>query len=191
MALVGPPGSGKSTLAAAFARRGHAVLTEDVCALCETGQPCRDAFGGGDQEAGVVEVLPGYPLIRLWPDAAEMLYGSAEALPLLTPTWDKRYLPLGQAGAEFCDEPLPLRSIVLLAPREDTDAPRLEPVPPAQALIHLVGNTYKNLLLDRDQRIDEFRFLHRLLEAVPVRRAVAHTDPAYLDRLLDLLVEGE
>jgi hypothetical protein len=191
MALVGPPGAGKSTMAAAFARRGHAVLTEDVCALCEAGEPCRDAFGKGDQEPGVVEVLPGYPLIRLWSDSVEMLYGNAEALPLLTPTWDKRYLALGGAGAKFCGEPLPLRSIVLLAPREDSGAPRVEPVPPARALIQLVGNTYKNLLLDRDQRASEFRFLHRVLEAVPVWQAVPHTDPGYVDGLVQLLVECE
>jgi hypothetical protein len=37
--------------------------------------------------------------------------------------------------------------------------------------------------------VSEFLFLHRLLEAVPVHRAVLHTDHAYLDALMDLLVE--
>jgi hypothetical protein len=189
LALVGPPGAGKSTLAAALARRGYAVLTEDVCALCERGMGCRAAFGEEDVAPGTVEVLPGYPLIRLWPDAVEMLYGSPDVLPLLTPTWEKRYLPLGEGGAEFCREPAPLHAIVLLAPREDADAPRVERVAPAEALIHLVGNTYKNLLLDREQRVSEFRFLHRLLTTVPAWRAVAHTDPAYLGALLELVLE--
>ena len=187
IAMVGPQGAGKSTTAAAFARRGHGVLSEDVCALCPAGDPCRRAFGPSGAEAGVIEVLPGYPLVRLWSDSVEMLYGSPEVLPLLTPTWDKRYLPLEPGAAGFCDTPLPRGSIVFLAPREDSDAPRVEDVPPAQALIHLVGNTYRNLLLDRDQRASEFRFLHRLLETVPVRRAVPHTDPAYLEGLLELL----
>ena len=187
--MVGPPGAGKSTMAAAFARRGHGVLTEDVCALCEAGSGCRDAFGKEDVAPGSVDVLPGYPLVRLWPDSVEMLYGSPEVLPLLTPTWDKRYLALGGQGPPFCDDPLPLRAIVLLAPREDSEAPRVEPVPPAEALIHLVGNTYKNLLLERDQRVSEFRFLHRLLERIPVWRAFPLTDPAYLDPLLDLLLD--
>jgi hypothetical protein len=202
LAMVGPPGAGKSTMAAAFARRGHGVLTEDVCALCEEGAGFRDGFGRGDEaqreldtapgevdaDPGEVEVLPGYPLIRLWPDSVEMLYGSPEVLPLLTPTWDKRYLALGGEGPEFLHEPLPLRAIVLLAPREAAGAPRVEAVAPAEALIHLVGNTYKNLLLDRDQRVSEFRFLHRLLERIPVWRAVPHTDPAHLDALVDLLL---
>jgi hypothetical protein len=60
---------------------------------------------------------------------------------------------------------------------------------PAQTPIGLVVNDYKNFLLDRDQRVSEFLFLHRLLETVPVHRAVLHTDHAYLDALMDLLVE--
>src|SRR5437879_13890138 len=37
---------------------------------------------------------PGYPRVRLWPDAVHALYGSSTDLPRLTPTWDKRYLDL-------------------------------------------------------------------------------------------------
>src|SRR4029077_52896 len=37
VAIAGPPGSGKCTTAAAFARRGHAVLSDDVVPLLERG----------------------------------------------------------------------------------------------------------------------------------------------------------
>lgn len=179
VAFVGPSGVGKSTTAAAFARRGHPVLTEDACALAEP-------IGG----EGPFHVVPGYPLIRLWGESVEMLYGSREALPLLTPTWDKRYLPLDETGIDvFHEEPLALRTIFLFGAREDSPtAPRVERVAPAEALIELVGNTYRNLVLDREQRADEFRGLHHLMRATPVCRIIPHADPRRLDDLLDLIL---
>ena len=180
VALVGPPGAGKSTTAAAFAMRRCPVLTEDAAAL-------REPQG----ENAPFDVLPGYPLIRLWADSVEMLYGAPDALPLLTPTWDKRYLALDETGVDaFLDTPLPLRAIMMLERREDSDdAPRAEMIPPAEAFIALVGNTYRNLVLDRDQRIDEFRGLHRLLRTTPVFRIIPHVDPDRIDDLLDLILE--
>ena len=84
IALLGTAGAGKSTTAAAFARLGYAVLSEDVVAL----EDSRSGFS----------VQRGYPHIRLWPTSAEMLYRSPDALPPLTPNWDKRYLDLVESG---------------------------------------------------------------------------------------------
>lgn len=72
--IAGAPGAGKSTTATAFARRGATVITDDVAAI----------------DAG--RVHPGYARLRLWPDVSKALWGAEDALPLLTPTWTKRYL---------------------------------------------------------------------------------------------------
>jgi hypothetical protein len=176
VAFVGARGTGKSTTAAALVQRRHPLVTEDVCALRE-----------GD---GEVEVLPGYPLIRLWDASVEMLWGRADALPLLTPSWEKRYMPVDDGeGAAFATEPVPLRALFLLQGREDTDAPRVDPLSPAEALIFLVGNTYKNLLLDPDQRAEEFHALRRLLERVPIHLLVPHTSGARIGELCDLILQ--
>jgi hypothetical protein len=176
VALVGPQGAGKSSMAAAMVGRGHAILSEDVCALRGSG--------------GTIEVLPGYPLIRLWPEAVEMLFGQPDALPLLTPTWDKRYLPLATDGQEFCGEPVPLCAVLLLGKRESERAPRLELVPAAEAMVTLVANTYKNLLLDGQQRADEFRFLQRLMQSVPVGRLVGHSSGERIGEMCDLVLDA-
>lgn len=181
VAFVGPPGAGKSTTSAAFALRGHPLLTEDACALEEPG-----ADAAPDAP---FRVLPGYPLVRLWPHSVEILYGRPDALPLLTPTWDKRYLPLGGTGV-FATEPLPLRAIFLLEEREDADdAPRVLPIAPAEAFMQMVANTYRNLVLSPDERVREFQTLHRLLRTTPVYRIIPHADPARLDDLLDLILQ--
>lgn len=53
--LLGPGGSGKSTLTAELCRQGGGLLTDDVVAI--------------DMDGPVPRVLPGVPLLKLWPDA--------------------------------------------------------------------------------------------------------------------------
>jgi hypothetical protein len=155
--LFGLAGAGKSTTAAAFALRGYPVLSDDVAVLADLG----DRF----------LVQPGYPRINLWPDSVRTLFGTEDALPRITPTWDKRYLALDQNGRRFQSSPLPLGAIYILGEREaGVTAPVIEEVVGGEAIIALVANTYVNYLLDCDMRAREFDVLSRLLAGVPVRR---------------------
>ena len=174
VALSGDAGFGKSTTAAALALRGVPVLGEDISPLQET--------------AGRFHLVPGYPRVCLWPDSVAFLLGSAEALPQLTPVWEKRYLPLDDVRASFSPESLPLGLIYLFAPRsDDAGAPRVEEMRPREALLTLVQNTYMNWLLDREQRAVEFDTLSRLVQQVPVRRIVPHRDPVRIAALCELI----
>ena len=56
IAILGPAGAGKSTLAAAFAMAGHRVLSDDITPVLF-------------DERGRFMAQPGYPRLRLWPDA--------------------------------------------------------------------------------------------------------------------------
>jgi len=173
--LCGESEAGKSTTAAALALRGIPVLAEDVSPLKE--------------EAGTFYVEPGYPRICLWPSAVETLFGSTDALPLLTPTWDKRFLALDGVQAKFESQRKPLGAVYLLAPRaEEADAPRIETLGKREALLQLVQNTYMNWLLDRKQRAAEFDELGRLVTQVPMRRIVPHLDPGRIGALCELIV---
>ncbi len=157
IALVGLPGAGKSTTAAAFGRCGFPVLADDVVALVDRGEHFL--------------VQPAYPRVNLWPDSVRELFGSEDALPRITPTWDKRYLSLGQNTYPFGHNPLPLGAIYILSGREvSRTAPVIEQLAGSEAFMALVANTYVNYLLDRDMRSREFDALSRMLTAVPVRR---------------------
>jgi hypothetical protein len=175
VALSGDAGFGKSTTAAALALRGVPVLSEDIVPLRQTAEE--------------ICVVPGYPRICLWPDAVANLLGSAQALPRLTPVWEKRYLALDGARASFSSKELPLGAIYMFAPRSPEDkAPYVQPMSPREALLVLVQNTYMNWLLDREQRAVEFDTLARLVQAVPVRRIVPHADPKRIGELCNLIV---
>ncbi len=156
IALAGQAGAGKSTTAAAFAQRGYSVLSDDITAV----KPA----------AGDFLVQADCPLLNLWPASSEMLWGSREALPRLSLTWDKRFLDLEKHGYRTERTPRPLAAVYLL---------RGEPVASSTAVVEelhgrrgymaLLGNTYAHLL-DRQMQAYEFEVLARLLPRLSVLR---------------------
>ncbi len=173
--FVGTAGAGKSTTAAALGTRGCPVLSDDIVALSEV--------GGGFQ------VMPAYPYLSLWPEAVEMLYGSPEALPRFTGSWDKRFLANGRGGVRFQEEPIELGAVFILDNRRGKPAPYIQPLPPQSALMALVTNTYATNTLDTRMRAMEFEVLGRLSSVVRIRKVCAHEDPSMIDGLCKLILE--
>ena len=177
IALLGHGGIGKSTGAAAFAQAGYPVLSDDIVALVDRGSQFLSQ--------------PGYPHVRLWPEAAASLFGSADALPRLTPkhpTWDKRFLDLTRDGYRFQDRPLPLAAIYTGERTLDPTAEMVTALPPGQALVKLVANAYSYYLLDKDMRGREFDILSRLARHVPMRWLRARRDWSDLAQLRDAII---
>ena len=109
--------------------------------------------------------------MRLWPDAVEALFGAPDALPRITPGWEKRYLALDNAHHRFQASPLELRAVYLLGERaEEGGATRVEAATGKSALMSLVAETYATRMIDAALRAREFELLGRLVEHVPVRR---------------------
>lgn len=155
VALVGASGAGKSSMAAAFAQQGYSVLSDDVVALSDVGER--------------FEIQPAYPRVRLWPNSAELLFGSADALPRLTPTWEKRFLELS-GPYRFQRSALPLAAIYVIGERADSGPEAtVEKISQRAALVELVTNTYTNYLLNPSQRAQEFEILWRLVKQTPTR----------------------
>lgn len=172
----GHAGYGKSTTAAALALRRVPVLTDDIVPL--------------ELTEGYYWAIPGYPRVCLWPDAVASLLGDEDGLPRLTPGWEKRYLPLNGMKARFASQKRRLGLIYLFGERSSSeDAPRIEEMGRKEALLALVQNTYMGRLIDRGQRAEEFDELSRLVQQIPVRRVVAHTDGEKLAALCDRIFE--
>ena len=100
IAFVGSEGAGKSTTAALMARKGCAVISDDVVALVERN--------------GSFYVYPAYPYLCLWPDSVTMVYGPDKQLPSFSPNWDKRLLSLTGNDLRFEAQALPLGAILSL-----------------------------------------------------------------------------
>lgn len=174
IALVGLPGAGKSTTAAAFGCAGFPVLSDDVVALA-------------DQGAQFL-VQPGYPRVNLWPDSVLTLFGSEDALPRITPTWDKRYMPLGHNGHRFASRPLPLGAIYILDSRDPAlTIPIVEEASGEEAFMALVANTYVSYLLDQDMRGIEFDVLSRVVSEIPIRRVRPSAEPSAIFDLCEAI----
>ena len=105
--LCGESGAGKSTLAACLAGRGHRILADDIAALSLA-------------DPAVPMVLPAFPRLKIWRDAARILGLATEGLERSRPQLDKFHLPL----ARFDARPVPLAAIVQLvsvvAPQPET-----------------------------------------------------------------------
>jgi hypothetical protein len=175
IALVGDPGAGKSTTAAMFAQLGFPVITEDVAALSVAEQG--------------VNVRPGCSEIGLWPDAVELLYGSADALPKFSEGWEKRRLDLASTGA-FAAHDVPLRAVYVLSGRGTTTDGRIAPLTPGDAMAHLIGNIYGNRLLHEEMRVSELDLVHRLVSSLPVKMATASADGRELGRFCEMILDS-
>jgi hypothetical protein len=174
VAFVGSEGAGKSTTAALMARKGCAVISDDVVALVE-----RD---------GAYFVNPAYPYLCLWPDSVAMVYGPEKKLPSFSASWEKRLLSLAGNDLRFEAQTLPLGAIFVLGERGlAPDAPFLEQLTPREALLALVVNSYATNLLDKEMRASEFELLGRMIEKVPIRRLVPREDPARSDELCEVI----
>jgi hypothetical protein len=174
--ILGPAGAGKSTTAAGFARLGYPIISDDIVVL----EPAASAF----------MVQPGYPRLCLCPDAVDTLYGSSDALPLISPNWEKRYLDLAGPGHIFQASALPLAAIYRLDDRSAAGSHlKFRDCTPIEALLDLLGNTYVNYLLEPDQRASEFALLGRLAAQIPLRRVTLPEDHSRLAALCRTVAE--
>jgi hypothetical protein len=181
IALVGPASAGKSTTAAALVRMGHRLISEDVVPIVE--------------REGRIEILPGYPRIRLWPRAMRIVLGSEASLPHLTQNWDKRAFDVGDDASVFGHDPVPLAAIYAITKRSwNQRAPLVmdgatSGLSSGAALIKLVGDAYTWYALTREMRAREFALFGRVAATVPIRTLIPHKDPARLPRMCEALIE--
>jgi hypothetical protein len=158
--IMGPKGAGKSTLTAAFACDGNAILADDIAALADHGED--------------IMVQPGYPRLRLWPDAIENLTTSrAEEMAPVLRCMDKRLQVLTQdpeaTSWRFGAKSLPVAAVYILNPERTDEAPSInEQLRGAKAMVSLASNTYANYVCDTQLCRHELTALARVAKAVPV-----------------------
>lgn len=176
LGFMGAAGAGKSTLAAAFAQKGFAVISDDILALDPRGD---DFFA-----------RPGYPRLRLWPDSAEALFGTADALPKLTPNWDKRYLDLNAEPFRFHSTPHRLSALYVLDDSlQGQSFTPVEPMKARDAMLALLKENGQGMLLGNADRAREFAQIAALVKRVPVKRICTGGEAKYPSELIETILE--
>jgi len=168
MICVGDSGAGKSTLAAAFAKRGFDVLADDVVAIDSAG--C---------------AIPGYPRIKLWQEAADLLGISTAGLLRVFPDSEKYSLPINPVDHAHR---LPVRWIYHLGSDDVSDV-RIEPITGLDRFRLLRENTYRHEFLEGSKLLSEH--LHQCSRLASQSHLSKVTRPRIgvsLDALMDMLI---
>ena len=136
VAFVASKGGGKSTMATLMIQNGYSLVSDDLLAV--------------DRHRDGSWVEPGFPGMKLWPDAAEQISNDVSSLPSIggkDVDYDKRIVSLEN---QYIDSPLPLNSVIFLDYGEE-DNPRIEPLNKKEALFYLMphwyGSMFNGLLL--------------------------------------------
>ena len=130
IAFAGHKGWGKSTTAATLHTRGHPIVADDVVAVQL-------------EHENDVQVYPGFPQLKLWPDAAAAsLETDPETLSPMHPSFEKR---IHGANHTPLHEPMPLLAIYVLDRAEELGA---ETMAPQEAFIELLRHSYAAKIVD-------------------------------------------
>jgi hypothetical protein len=130
-AFAGASGAGKSTLAAAFERRGHRLLADDVCMV-------------DLHETGTVLAWPGIPRLKLWADAADRFGYDCATLDRVVEEAEKYQVPAARIAE---GGPAPLRRVYILARADEGAAPEVRRLKGHEAMAALLAQTYRGVYL--------------------------------------------
>ena len=171
VAFLGEKGWGKSTLAAALHAQGHTFLSDDLLAV---------DFDPNGRPA----VRPGFPQIKLWPDAVQCLGSDPTLLPRLHPDFEKR---ASQVTHNFSRDSLPLRHIYVLSHGASLE---IEAQSAQTALTEIVRHSQAIRFL-KEQGNTRRHFLQcvKLVNAVPLYKLKRPNDLNLVSRLQRLIEE--
>ena len=168
VAVAGRSGAGKSTIAAALSGRGHALITDDICAC--SGFPGRPL------------VLPTYPAIKLSAASLQSLGIGSHNLVPIGPEFEKVQV-LRPEG--FDPTPVPLEIVYLIEDAPDGVDDAIVPANGADGFQRLSAEIYRppigRLLLAKPAF---FTMVTQLATQVTIRRLVRKPDFTRLNGLV-------
>jgi hypothetical protein len=170
VAFIGHKGFGKSTTAASLQARGHPLVADDVLPVTVNGS---------------ATVWPGYPQLKLWPEAAKAALGDGpERLQNLHDRVSKKGRTAQGAAP---DVPLPLEAVYVLDRGETLQVTKRSKT---DGFLELLRHTYAaEQLHDGDDAAaaDRLKQYTALAETVAVRTLTRPRDLSSLDALARLI----
>ncbi len=178
-AFLGESGAGKSTLAACLARRGHAILSDDICLL----QP--------DPASNTMNVIPVASWLKLWRQSLDHLGQTPDERHRVYQADDKfrLYLPPGITSTATEPTSRTLAHLVFLSRAASPDTPpRLEPLPTIATIAEMMRLTYLGYITElTSSHARVFAQCARVLNTAKGYRLTVPWNLLKIDSTLDLL----
>lgn len=170
MLFCGESGSGKSTLAAMLCDRGYPLLNDDVCNLQR-------------EPDGRFVVRSDGRMIKLWATSLEQMDREPQGQPIRS-GMPKFYTQPPQVDGQA----RPVAAIYVLAESASEEAPSLEPLRPAQAMVALRENAFRpGLVAAMDQQGSYFQASIALCQQADLYLLSRPKDFTRAGAVLDLL----
>jgi hypothetical protein len=175
-AFLGHSGAGKSTLAACLLRRGHRIVSDDIC-LLEPDSPA---------SPNSLHVVPVAGWLKLWNNSLEHIGEQPIEQNRVYSTDDKFRLYLNDPHANSASQQLRLARAVFLDRSTDPEAqPTLDPVPLLDAIVGLMDMTYAGYVPESSGH--KGRLFQQCAAALHGAQAFRLTLPWSLDRIDSVL----
>ena len=169
--FLGNKGYGKSTLAAHLQSRGYPLISDDMVPVIFNGD--------------VAKTVPGYPQIRLLPDAVESMGLDPDSMQQVNAWISKRnFVP----NRDFTADPVELGCIFVLAMSDEITLQELNPY---SAFIEIANNTYTGAFLKETDNIgDHFKLCEQLVKKVPVSTLSRPHDFTRMSEIVDMVTSA-
>ena len=161
-------GYGKSTMATAMYNHGYRLMSDDIIAVSETD--------------GNISVKPGFPYLKLWNEAAEVLVENGDQVKTIDPRFNKQGCTIKK---RFSARPARLKMLFVL---EFGSELSIQPILGKEALLYVLPHWYGALfdgqMLDIFGKDKHFTQCTQLIKSVPLYRL---TRPQSFDRLPEVV----
>ncbi len=172
VAFMGDTGFGKSTTAMILQRKGHPMVSDDILSVNLTRRE-------------YPTVNPGTPVIKLRYDVTELLKEEEHIGKIFYENPIKKFYQIKDWTNK---KTLRLKSIYIL---KNEDEINLETYNGHEAFLALIANSFLIRLFNKQEKLDNFRQCHKIIEKVPIKLLSTGKDLENLDNLADIIIKEE
>jgi hypothetical protein len=165
--FTGLSGVGKSSIAAHFVNQGFHALADDISVVNHN-----------------LEVVPGFPSLKIWNDVLKKLEIRNNSLMEIRPNIKKFQLPIHD---QYSTEALPLKNLVILNTKNSPGF-EIEELTGIKKFNAIKNNTYRyRFVKGLEQQLDHFQILSKLLPKIKVYKVARPQAPLSLIELGEFL----
>lgn len=166
--FTGLSGVGKSSIAAYFVSQGYWALADDISVVNHN-----------------LEVVPGFPGMKVWKDVLQKLNIEKESLTEIRANIKKYQLPINN---NYYDKSLILSNIIIISTK-NSPGYEIEELTGIKKFNAIKNNTYRyRFVRGLEKQQDHFQILNKLLPGIKVYKVERPQSPLLLNEFADFLL---